>query len=244
MGGRCSERVILTRSLEDIERDRKLFEKLGFAVVPLPLIETVPLDFQVPEDNFDFVIFQSAKAVRYFLRKAKLPPSTKIVAVGKKTEKALEEWGYRADIIPEDYSAGGIVKSLPEGRGETVLIPRSEEGRREAIEGLEKKGYRVLALNIYRTTELRHDPALIEGSLSAGGFIVFASPSAVRSFFANLQKDKASLILRSLVVVAVGKTTKGELEKRGVEVNLMPAKPLMEEVAGKIHSYWQENCKK
>ncbi len=236
--------MILTRSREDIEKDRRLFEKLGFEVVPLPLIETVPLNFQLPESNFAFVIFQSAKAVRYFLRGAKMPSAAKIVAVGKKTEKALKERGYRADIIPEEYSAEGIVKALPEGRGEAILIPRAQEGRREAIEGLERKGYRVLALNVYRTVEVRYDPLLIEEFLGAGGFIVFASPSAVRSLFANLQKDIASLILRNLVVVAVGKTTRGELERRGVRVDLMPAKPLMEEVAGKIHSYWQENCRR
>ncbi len=235
--------MILTRSAEDTERDRKIFEDLSFEVVSLPLIRTEALSFELPQEEFAYVIFQSAKAVRYFLSGAKMPPSSRVVAVGEKTGKALKEMGYEADILPERHCAEGIVEALPEGKGEAVLIPRAEGGRREAIEGLRKKGYRVFPLNVYRTEFVRYRPEKLEDVLRGGGFILFASPSAVESLFANLQKERALPLLRSLVVVAIGKTTKGALERQGVEVDLVPPKPLMEEVAGKIHSFWQENCK-
>jgi len=242
VGGECVKRVILTRSEEDIEKDRGFFEDLGFEVVSLPLIRTIPLEFQVPEEEFSYIVFQSAKAVTYFLSRADIPPGVKVVAVGDKTKQVLGEMGYTAHIVPQEFSAEGIVKALPAGKGEAVLIPRAEEGRREALEGLIKKGYRVFPLNVYRTENIRYDSAAVERLLTGGGYIVFASPSAVKGLFANLQKDSASALFKNLVVVAIGKTTKRELEIRGVEVDIVPPRPLISAVAGIIHRFWQENC--
>ncbi len=242
MDRRVPKRVILTRSAQDIEKDRGIFESLGFEVVPLPMIETIPLEFKLPEDSVDYVIFPSVKAVRYFFGRADLPEGAKLVAVGEKTRRELESLGHEVWFVPKDMSARGLVEEFPKGRGEIVLIPRSEQGREELLEGLSQKGYRVIPLNLYRTREIMYDRSAIEKSLSSGGFLVFASPSAVRGFFANLPEASERLSSNNVVVVAIGKTTKSELEKFGVLPNIIPPKPLMEEVAGKIHEFWQENC--
>ncbi|EDP75235.1 uroporphyrinogen-III synthase [Hydrogenivirga sp. 128-5-R1-1] len=242
MGGRLPKRVILTRSVEDIERDRKLFEKYRFEVVELPLIRTEPLDFQVPKDSYEYVVFQSAKAVKHFLKSSDIPKGVKVIAVGNRTREELERLGYKVWLVPKDMSAEGVVNEFPLGRGETVLIPRSEQGRDEAVEGLSSKGYRVVTINVYRTSKVSYSEEEVVSILKGGGFIVFASPSAVRSFFANLRKGTAKAVLNDLVVVSIGKTTKKELEKFGVTPAIVPPKPLMEEVTGKIHEFWQENC--
>ncbi|RLJ71139.1 uroporphyrinogen-III synthase [Hydrogenivirga caldilitoris] len=242
MGRKPSKRVILTRSREDIERDRALFEKLGFEVIELPLIKTEPLDYEVREEDISYIVFQSTKAVKYFLRRSGIPEDAKVVAVGEKTKKELESLGCKVWLVPEDMSAEGILKEFPEGKGEKVLIPRSEQGRDELIEGLSKKGYKVLPLNVYRTVRLIHPKETLMNLLKGGGFIIFASPSAVQGFFENLQESTALALLNNLIVVSIGKTTKKELEKFGIIPNIIPEKPLMEEVAGKIHRFWQENC--
>jgi hypothetical protein len=74
--------------------DRKLFEKEGFEVIALPLIQDVPLDFDMPEGPFDFVLFQSQKAVKRFFAKCSLAGKEKILAVGEKT-KAEEAKGQK-----------------------------------------------------------------------------------------------------------------------------------------------------
>ncbi len=239
---KCIKRVILTRSIEDIEKDRDLFERLGFEVISLPLIKTEPLDFEPPDVQPDYIVFQSAKAVKYFLKKMRINKGTKIIAVGEKTKKVLEKMGCYVHMLPTSNSAEGIVKAMPAGEGKIVLIPRSQQGREEVIKGLQKKGYKVIPLNVYRTVNVKYNPQKIKSILKKGGFIVFASPSAVRGLFANLQSGMEFSIFKNLVVVAIGKTTKGALEKFGVESDIIPVKPLMEEVAGKIHEFWQENC--
>ncbi len=237
----CVKRVILTRSPEDIEKDRGLFEKFGFEVIPLPLIETQPIDFEAPPEAPDIVVFQSAKAVRYFLSRAGVGEA-RVYAVGDKTARALKEKGVKVFKVASESNALGLLREFPEGRGELVLVPRSEQGREELIVGLREKGYRVHPLNVYRTVEVSHEPESFRSVVEGGGFLVFASPSAVRSFFANMQRSGIEALQSNLVVVAIGKTTKKELEKFGVVPKVIPAKPLMEEVAGKIHEFWQENC--
>jgi len=242
MGSGCSKSIILTRSREDIEKDRPVFERLEFKVISLPLIKTEPLEFQLPAEEPDYVVFQSVKAVIYFLDKVTLSPAVRIVAVGEKTKKVLEKRGYRVWMMPDDSTAEGIVKAFPSGKGGTVLVPRSEQGRKEVIEGLRRLGYHVIPLNVYRTAFEKHRPEIVESKLAKGRFIFFASPSAVRSLFANLQENRARERLKSLIVVAIGKTTKRELEEMGVSVSLVPSKPLIEEVALEILKYWQRNC--
>ncbi len=244
MGGKapCRKRVILTRTKEDIERDRVVFERHGFEVIPLPLIRVESIEFEPPRERPDLIIFQSAKAVSFFLERSGMPEGAKVVAVGEKTREILERCGIEVHMVPKEHSAGGLLKELPEGKGELVLIPRSEQGREDLLEGLPKKGYRVIALNVYRTFPVKYEEEVVLRALRGGGFIVFASPSAVKGLFANLQKEKALTLLENLVVVSIGKTTKRELEEFGVAPDLIPPKPLMEEVAGKIHEFWQENC--
>ncbi len=239
---RCVKSVLLTRSEEDTKRDRELFERIGFKVLSLPLIRTVPLNFDPPQERFDMVIFQSPKAVNYYISKASLPTGARIVAVGEKTRKTLEKRGVHVDFVPQNNTAEGIVEELPDGEGRLVLVPRSEQGRTEVIEGLRRKGYRVVPLNVYRTGCRTHPPQKVEEALRRSGFIVFASPSAVRCLFANLQRDRVLCASEGVVVVAIGKTTKRELENLGLPPIITPAKPLMEEVAGKIHEFWQKNC--
>ena len=45
----------------------KDLENAGFEVIELPLIEEEVLSVEVPTLNFDFVVFQSPRAVRVFL---------------------------------------------------------------------------------------------------------------------------------------------------------------------------------
>ncbi len=234
--------MILTRSEEDIERDRDIFERYGFSVVALPLIKIEPLEFEPPPEVPNIIIFQSAKAVKFFLSRTSVPEGSRVIAVGEKTKKALEEKGVQVDFVPKEHSAVGLLKELPEGKGELVLIPRSEQGREELLKGLPEKGYRVFPLNVYRTSIVLYPEEKIMKALGGGGFLVLASPSAVRGLFANLQRNFTANLLKGLVLVSIGKTTKMELEKFGFVPNIVPVRPLMEEVAGKIHEFWQENC--
>jgi len=222
-------RVLLTRTKEDIERDKPIFEREGFEVISMPLIEDVGLDFLPPQEEFDFVIFQSQKAVKHFFSKGKLTGKEKILAVGEKTKELLEKYGYKVWAMPLSYYGEELVKLL-EGKTGKVLIPRSSIGREEVAQRLMDMGFEVVLLNVYETKLLEYPPEEFEEKLRISDFLVFASPSAVRSFFANLQKLSNRKVLKGKKVVCIGKTTKGEWEKLfDIECEI-PEKPTMNEV--------------
>ncbi len=228
--------VILTRSAEDIEKDRKLFEREGFGVVALPLIRTVPIDFEPIDENFDFVIFQSAKAVKYFFERAKLKGNEKIIVVGEAVKKAVESYGYSVYQIPEKYYAHEIKLLMEKEKRGTVLLPRSREGREELIEWLSDMGFTVYPLNVYTTEYVLYDREEFLKRLSMGEFVFFASPSAVRSFFANLPKPEGTKVLEEKKIVCIGKTTKDELVSLSGLSCFIPEKQSVESVVSLIKS--------
>ncbi len=234
--------MILTRGQEDIEKDRKYFEEFGFEVVPLPMIRSLSLDFVLSEDTYDWVLFQSVRSVKYFLKRHPIPPGSKIIAVGDKTRRFIEETGYSVFAVPRDRSASGMVEFMKGMKRGKVLIPRSAKGLRTLIDGLAELGFHVVDIPVYDLETVTYPSGYVEDVLKEGGFLVFASPSAVNALFENLQKPSNLRSAKGLVVVAIGKTTKKELRKMGVEGVLMPSEPLMEEVARTVWEFWHNSC--
>ncbi len=231
-------KVVLTRSEEDIQKDRELFEREGFVVIPLPLIKTEPVEFELLEDDFDFVVFPSAKAVNYFLSRRRLKGNEKVIAVGEATKKAVERHNYSVYQVPENYYAEEI-KLLLKGQKGKVLIPRSQEGREDLIKDLESLGFCVKALNVYTTKMMLYDRDEFLTKVSEGDVVVFASPSAVRSFFANLPKPEGTAILKEKKVICIGKTTNQELFSICGHSGLLPEKPSFESIVKLLKSLAQ-----
>ncbi len=232
-----SFKLILTREKEDIEKERRNFEKEGIEVIPLPLIRTIPLNWEIPNKKFDYLVFQSKKAVKFFLEKKKIPEETKIIAVGEKTKKFLEEKGYRVFLIPEKENAQGLIQVFEKLQKGSVLIPRSKVGREELINFLKEKGFEVYPIDVYTTESVIHEKEKFLNALSEGNFIAFYSPSSVKSFFANLQKHGISKDKLNLKFIAIGETTKEELKKHGIEEVKVPKKPRTEEIIKLIKNW-------
>ncbi len=237
-------KVILTRSEEDIQKDKRVFEELGLSVIELPLIEVKPIEFEMPPLQPDYIVFQSKRAVEYFLsRTGNVPGRAKILCVGRKTAEALEKFGYRDYLLPSESSAKGLIELFKGMKRGKVLIPRSEIGRRELIDFLTLAGFEVYPVDVYSTRSVIYDKNIFLKKLEEGDFIVFASPSAVNGFFANMDLLGGERVKGLPKAVVIGKTTKKALEDKGFEASLIPPKPSMEAVAEEIKSYWLKNCK-
>ncbi|WPM32900.1 uroporphyrinogen-III synthase [Hydrogenobacter sp. T-2] len=222
------KRIAFTRGEEDIKKDKPIFEKAGFQVLELPLIEEELLDFEPPKESFDFVVFQSPRAVKAFLSKCRLK-GEKIVVVGEKTKKAVEEQGYKVWAMPENYYGEELIE-LFRGISGRVLLPKSAIGRDEVIEGLKALGLEVYALDVYTIKPKLYQKEELVDKLSTADAVVFASPSAVKGLLANLQKEEAISLLEPIKVVCIGKTTKGFFEREMGLKCLVPEKPSIERV--------------
>jgi uroporphyrinogen III methyltransferase/synthase len=101
-------------------------EELGAEVIQFPTIEIVPpdnwgeLDSAIDTiESYDWLIFTSSNAVRYFfsrlfekkkdIRELK---GLKICAIGAKTAASIEEFGIRVDLVPESFNAEGLIEAF------------------------------------------------------------------------------------------------------------------------------------
>ncbi|HIP43449.1 MAG TPA: uroporphyrinogen-III synthase [Aquifex aeolicus] len=220
-------KIILTREEEDIEKDKKLFKKEGFTVIGLPLIKATSLDFKLPSSDYDYIVFQSKRAIKYFLEKEQIVDKAKIVVVGKKTAEELKKYGYKADLIPDEENVKGLIRLFKKLRKGKVLIPRSKIGKNELIEFLRRENFTPFPIDVYTVEPVLYDENFLFEKLK-GDFIVFYSPSAVKAFFANLQKHRIGKEKLKLKYIAIGKTTKESLYHFNVKEVLIPQKPSTE----------------
>ncbi|HIX15826.1 MAG TPA: uroporphyrinogen-III C-methyltransferase [Candidatus Hungatella pullicola] len=65
-------------------------------------------------EHLNYLVFASGSGVQGFFKDSGLtvPKRTKLVCIGRITAKALEEWGYKADLTASDYTVTGIADVL------------------------------------------------------------------------------------------------------------------------------------
>ena len=101
-------------------------EDLGAEVIEFPTIEIVPpqswdeLDRAIDTvEDYDWLIFTSSNAVRYFFsrlfakkRDIRDLKGLKICAIGTKTAASIEGFGIRVDMVPESFNAEGLIEEF------------------------------------------------------------------------------------------------------------------------------------
>jgi uroporphyrinogen III methyltransferase / synthase len=176
------------------------YEYLG-QVVHTPLIEIQPLkDYsfvaeRLPKKNdFDWIIFTSKHAVRYFLQAftdndldIRWLAGSKIISIGAATSRELKANRLRVDLQAEKETTTGIIDLFIERnlKGSRVLLPCSELSTDELPDYLESIGFKVMPLIVYRNLQ-PEDPQFVD--LDDIDIVVFSSPSGVKNFKSIYQK--------------------------------------------------------
>jgi uroporphyrinogen-III synthase len=107
--------------------------------------------------------------------------------------------------------------------GRVIAITRSGREAREFSRLVRKEGGRAMAIQAIEIVPQKGAAAKFLKLAGGHDYCAFMSAQAVRVLFAGDRKKVCSA-LASAKVIAVGPKTKQELEKRGVEVAMMPAK--------------------
>ena len=210
---------------------------LGAEVVELPCIELEPLDFEpVDAGAFDWIVFTSANAVRFFFRAAPAaPPPARICATGPGTAAALDALGLKADLIAEQHHAEGAAAALARAgvQGARILLPAALATREVLPRELSALGARVTTLPVYRNIV----PAGLETAaqaLFAPGvrphWVIFTSPSTVKNLLAAVGRGA----LEGVRIAVIGPVTADAVRKHGLVVDVEPASAAAEDLAGAL----------
>ncbi len=236
------QRVLVTRSRHQAAETCRLLEELGAETVALPTIEIRP-----PEDDgplrravaelarYDYLLLTSANTVDALSRAleqegldSRAVAGVTVVAIGPGTARALGRLGVRADLVPEDHRAEGILDLLPEEvvAGKRVLLPRAAVAREILPETLRRRGATVDFVVAYVT-------GLPDAARAAGGLqrlragevdvLTFTSASTVKNFAALVGPDLPRLC-QEMLVVAIGPVTRDACLEVGLSVDVMPGR--------------------
>jgi uroporphyrinogen III methyltransferase/synthase len=180
--------------------------------------------------EYDWIVFTSANGVNVFFealqilnKDCRVFARAKIAAIGAKTAERLARFGIRADFVPNVFTGKDLAKQLINAanlNAKKVLLLRSDIASKDLPQLLARANAQVDDVAIYTADEVDSDAEQLETDISAGtlDWLTFASPSAVRSFFKQINPD---LVNSSRVKVAsIGPVTSGQLRELAVKVDV------------------------
>jgi uroporphyrinogen III methyltransferase/synthase len=237
-------RIVVTRSHEQAGELIDMLEERGAEAIPAHAIRITSPEDPAPLDDacrqagsFDWIIFASANAVDFFMRRLLAQGDVRdlhgvrLCTVGPSTASRLHRYGIRVDLTPAEFRADALVEALKATgplTGQRILMPRADIARDRLAEELRAAGAEVTDVVAYRTVAGSADSGdydvyrmLLDRQIDA---VTFASASAVRNFVAMLGQDQAADLLQSTVVASIGPVTAEAAQQLGIATRVMPAR--------------------
>ena len=225
--------VAITRPKDRAKKACEIVEKLGGEAILAPTLDLEPVNSESlkelvdRKDELDWIIFTSPTTI---VSLNKFYPdfinslTCKLAVIGNKTGKLAEKNGLTVDLMPDDFTAEGLIEEFKkrEITNKTIGIPRTASARPVLPEELEKLGNEVILAEAYKSL-FPMDEKAVEDLISKIenreiDAITFTSPLTVENFF-EIVKDKqkiAKLLSENLLTVCIGPITAKALDKYNV----------------------------
>jgi uroporphyrinogen III methyltransferase/synthase len=234
------KRIVVTRSRDQASVFAEMLIDRGASPIEFPSIDVVPpaswaeLDTALDTvETYQWVIFTSANAVRFFFERLRsrgtdlrILKGVNICAVGPKTAEALERHGLKADLIPTEFKAEGVLAALGgvQVKGRRFLIPRAKVARELIPEKLRELGAEVTVATAYENVRPAADVERVkklftEKKIAA---VTFTSSSTVHNFGEMLGQKEYKSLLNGVAVACIGPVTARTAEEYGMKIDVMP----------------------
>ena len=226
--------VAITRPKDRAKKACEIVKELGGVPVLAPTLDLEPVNTESlknlieRKDDLDWIIFTSPTTIvslNKFYPDFIKTLSCKLAVIGNKTGRLAEKNGMTVDLMPEDFTAEGLIEEFKK-RGITdkvIGIPRTASARPVLPEELEKLGNEIILAEAYKSLFPMDEDAVkdliskIENrEIDA---ITFTSPLTVENFF-EIVDDKqkiAKLLSENLLTVCIGPITAKVLEKYDID---------------------------
>lgn len=149
----------------------------------------------------------------------------RIAAIGPATEKAITQRGMKVDVVPKEYVAESVVRSLKgKVKGRRVLLVRAKVARDVIPRELRKTGAHVDVVEAYETVVPKSSRSRLRAALrnpkARPHVITFTSSSTVKNFVALLGPVKSRLKLDGILMSSIGPVTSATLGELGLGVDI------------------------
>lgn len=222
--------VAITRPKDRAGKACEIVEKLGGEAILAPTLDLKPVNTESlkglvdRKDELDWIIFTSPTTIislNKFYPNFLKSLNCKLAVIGNKTGKLAEKQGLTVDLMPEDFTAEGLIEEFKkrEITNQTIGIPRTASARPVLPEELEKLGNEIILAEAYKSL-FPMDEKAVEELISKIenreiDAITFTSPLTVENFF-EIVEDKeriAELLSDNLLTVCIGPITAKALDK-------------------------------
>lgn len=213
-------KIAVTKLREKSEGIHELFRRYGHeALIISTMTSAAPSDpaplarlsEMASKGALDILIFTSALGVDKLFEKGLPAKKVRIVSVGPKTAKKVEEYGFSSRVI-EEFSSVNFTKYLGDINGKTIGIARAEVPNPELINSLESGGATVVEASAYR---LERAGCISDDVLEEADAVIFTS---ARSFeYSDFHQDSK----KKLILAAIGEKTAEAMRKHGFEPDIV-----------------------
>ena len=230
--------VAITRPFNRLDEAVSIVESYGATpfIAPtfeLKLTNTESLKALIElADDLDWLIFTSPTSIESIFKfypnfGELINENCQIATIGQKTAELANEYGLGTDLVPENYTAEGLLESFKDINITKSLIglPRTLAARETLPEGLEKMGADVILAESYESI-IPLDTVRIEvliGKILSSEIdaITFTSPLTVINLFkiANDEQipELVNKLSTSVLTVAIGPITNKTLKNFGID---------------------------
>jgi uroporphyrinogen-III synthase len=155
-----------------------------------------------------------------------------VAAIGPATKKAIEQRGLKVDVVPKEYVAESVVRSLRRRvKGKRVLLVRAKVARDVIPRELRKAGAQVDVVEAYETVVPQSSRVRLRAALKDANncpdVITFTSSSTVRNFVSLLggprpasrtlhAGDRRGRLYRRVYLASIGPVTSSTLRETGL----------------------------
>jgi len=236
-------RVLVTRTREQAGALATLLAEAGAEVIECPAIRLADppswsaLDDALARiDAYDWIVLTSVNGVERLMarldhsgRDARALHRARLAAIGPETARALARHHLRADLVPDDFRAEGLLDVLvaAEVAGKRFLLPRAAGARAILPERLRAAGAVVDEIVTYRSEMPEDSVGLLRRALDEGPLdvLTFTSSSTVTGFVALL--DRADPVggrarIAGAQVACIGPITAATAVEHGLQVDVVP----------------------
>lgn len=233
-------RVLVGRARHQAGALSAELRKLGATVIEIPFIQIrKPRSFQPLDSalknlkNYDWLILTSVNGVeamwermeKLALAKTDLA-KIRMAAIGPATKKAIEQRGTKVDVVPKEYVAESVVRSLKNTvKGKRVLLVRAKVARDVIPRELRKAGAKIDVVEAYQTVVPQSSRKRLHAALKdpkrRPDVVTFTSSSTVRNF-AELSGvgRKTATNLDGVQMASIGPVTSSTLREFNLPVDI------------------------
>lgn len=248
--------IMVTRSADQAGEFSSMLSEAGALVVECPTIRIIPpedfteLDIAINQiAAFDWLILTSVNAVKYFFERVeflgkdvRVLGSCRIAVVGPQTALALRSHGLRADLVPHDYKAEGIIEEFQKMgiSGKKILFPKADLARDIIPQELERLGATCITPMCYRNIQPESMPEEAVQTLEKQELdcITFTSSSTVINLSKMIGERSLPDLLSGVTIASIGPITSKTCRELGLKVDIEPEKYTLAALTDAICKYF------